>query len=81
MCAQPTRSNRRNIATVLRVFSPHASSRRLPFCRGHTRAVFPKKRGCENFPTMSTSAPLGSPGSAEYDPMRTGKLVVVSARV
>ena len=31
----------------------------------------PPKRGCENFPTMSTSAPLGSPVSAEYDPMRT----------
>ena len=31
----------------------------------------PPNRGWENFPAMSTSAPLGSPVSAEYDPMRT----------
>ena len=31
----------------------------------------PLNRGCANFPTVSTSALLGSPVSAEYDPMRT----------
>jgi hypothetical protein len=31
----------------------------------------PPKRGLDNFPAVSNYAPLGSPGSAEYGPMRT----------
>ena len=80
MRTQPARSNRRNIATVLRVFSPHASSRRLPFCRGHTRRSSPKT-GMRKFPHHEHFRPLGFAGQRRVRSDEDGKLVVVSARV